>query len=186
MAVTRLSIVIALLLGAFALPAWAQSPLPNPRLTPGAINPAVTQGTIDSTICVRGWTRKVRPPEHYTERLKRRQIAAYGYHRRRLRNYEEDHLIPLELGGAPADPRNLWPEPHLAAGQWGSYAKDRLENRLNELVCDGTVPLDAARKAIATDWSAAYRHYVGPSPDNRPLRYYREEGHRHHRSRHWW
>jgi hypothetical protein len=27
-------------------------------------------------------------------------------------NYEEDHFIPLELGGAPKNPKNLWPEPH--------------------------------------------------------------------------
>jgi hypothetical protein len=29
-----------------------------------------------------------------------------------IKNYEEDHLIPLELGAAPRNPKNLWPEPH--------------------------------------------------------------------------
>jgi hypothetical protein len=52
----------------------AQSSLPDPALTPGAINPAVTQDDIESTICVRGWTRTVRPPRQYTEGLKREQI----------------------------------------------------------------------------------------------------------------
>jgi len=39
------------------------------------LNPAVTQSTIDQTICVSGWTATVRPPESNTESLKRKQIA---------------------------------------------------------------------------------------------------------------
>jgi hypothetical protein len=57
----------------------AQSSLPDPALTPGAINPAITQSDIQSTICVRGWTRTVRPPRQYTDRLKAEQIREYGY-----------------------------------------------------------------------------------------------------------
>jgi len=110
-----------------AAPSAPVAGLPNPRLTPGALNPDVTQANIDSTICVRGWTRTIRPPERYTERLKRRQIREYGYADRRLSHYEEDHLISLELGGSPTDPRNLWPEPHHVAGGWGSFTKDRLK-----------------------------------------------------------
>lgn len=64
--------------------ASAQSALPDPARTPGAVNPAVTQANINDTICVPGWTATVRPPESYTERLKRRQIAEYGYADRRL------------------------------------------------------------------------------------------------------
>lgn len=67
--------------------------LPNPRLTPGATNPAVTQADIYSTICARGYTRTIRPAERYTERLKRRQIRAYGYRDRKIWHYEEDHLL---------------------------------------------------------------------------------------------
>ncbi len=145
----------------------ARSALPNPRLTPGALNPSVRQADIFRTICVRGWTRRVRPPERYTERLKRRQIREYGYRDRRLRDYEEDHLIPLELGGSPASPENLWPEPHHVSDGWGSYAKDRLENRLNHLVCRGRLSLASAREMIAANWVAAYRHFLGPVPDNR-------------------
>jgi hypothetical protein len=124
----------------------SKGPLPDPVRTPGAVNPGVTQARIDETICRRGWTRTVRPPERYTEALKRRQIREYGYHDRRLGDYEEDHLIPLELGGAP--------------GGWGSYRKDRLENRLRRLVCAGRLPLATARRAIARNWIAAYRKYA--------------------------
>src|SRR5579884_2059421 len=37
--------------------------LPDPRCTPGAISPAVTQATIGTTICREGYTETVRPPE---------------------------------------------------------------------------------------------------------------------------
>ena len=130
-------------------------PLPDPTCTPGAWNPDVTQSTIDSTICVSGWTSTVRPPTSYTNPLKVQQIAEYGYSDTSTSDYEEDHLIPLELGGAPKDPNNLWPEPHAAYGGYTSSNKDAVENRLKTAVCNGTVTLNDARNAIATDWTTA-------------------------------
>jgi hypothetical protein len=62
-------------------------------------------------------------------------------------------------GRSPTDPRNLWPEPHRAAGGWGSRRKDYLENVLHRLVCAGRLLLDTARQAIAQDWIAAYQRY---------------------------
>jgi len=103
----------------------------------------------------------VRPAVGYTEELKRQQMAAFGYHDRRLSHYEEDHLIPLGLGGAPSDPRNLWPEPRISPDDWGADRKDEVEFALNQLVCSGRLPLREAQRAIATDWIAAYRRYVG-------------------------
>jgi hypothetical protein len=115
---------------------------PKPRLTPGAFNPAVRQATIDSTICVRGWTREVRPPESYTEPLKFKQMREYG-ETGPPSAYEEDHFIPLELGGAPRSPRNLWPEPRAQARR-----SDPLETRLKYEVCDGTLTLAQGRAEI--------------------------------------
>src|SRR5258708_214889 len=80
-------------------------PDPSPLCTPGAINAAVTQATIGRTICVRGWTATIRPPVSYTSALKRKQMTAYAASGT-TGQYEEDHLISLELGGAPRDPRN--------------------------------------------------------------------------------
>lgn len=137
---------------------------PNPRITPGALNAAVDQANIRETICVRGYSKSIRPPEEYTERLKHRGIRQYGYTDRRVRDYEEDHLISLELGGSPTNPHNLWPEPHHVIGGWGSYAKDHLENKLHTLVCRGRVPLAQAQRDISSDWIAAYKRYVGPDP----------------------
>lgn len=145
--------------------------LPNHHLTPGALNPEVTQDTIRRTICVRGYTKSIRPPQQYTERLKRRGVRQYRYTDLRLRDYEEDHLVSLELGGSPTSPRNLWPQPHHVIGGWGSYAKDRLEDRLHVLVCRNRLPLGEAQRAITVDWIAAYKRYVGPNPS--PIGRYR-------------
>ena len=86
----------------------------SPTLTPGVLNPDVTQATIADTICRKGWTRTIRPPS----------------------GYQEDHLISLELGGHPTDRRNLWPEPNPHATE-----VDRVENELNRLVCSGEITL---------------------------------------------
>ncbi len=153
--------------------------LPNPRLTPGALNPAVTQANLRETICrPGGYTRSIRPPEAYTERLKREQIREYGYPEQmgreayRLSNYEEDHLIALSLGGSPNDPRNLWPEPHHVIGGWGSYAKDRLENKMHTMICRGQISLAQAQQAMATNWVAAYQKYVGATPNQSRMHRY--------------
>lgn len=110
--------------------------------TPGAFNPAVRQSTIDQTICVHGWTKTIRPPASYTNRLKVEQMAQYG-ETGSPSGYEEDHLIPLELGGAPRDPHNLWPEPRNQARH-----SDPLETQLKHRVCAGAITLAAGRTAI--------------------------------------
>jgi hypothetical protein len=114
--------------------------LADPVRTPGVLNPDVTQATIDSTICVHGWTRTVRPPVQYTNALKIKQMRAYGVIGP-LSEFQEDHLISLELGGHPTDPRNLWPEPYPRAS-----AVDQMENELNAKVCDGSLSLRDAQE----------------------------------------
>ena len=128
--------------------------LPDPACTPGAIDPAVTQRDLAQTICRAGYSESVRPPESVTEAEKRASLAAYGDHRP-LHLYEYDHLVALELGGAPNDARNLWPEPGLVPNP-----KDSLENRLHRLVCAGQMTLAVAQLAIAHDWVAAYHRYL--------------------------
>jgi hypothetical protein len=113
--------------------------LASPTLTPGALNKAVTQRTIGSTICVRGWTATVRPPTSYTSELKAQQLGAYGLGGAPSA-YQDDHLISLALGGDPTDPRNLWPEPYPRAAQ-----VDKLENELNAKVCSGELSLATAQ-----------------------------------------
>jgi hypothetical protein len=130
-------------------------PLPDPSCQPGATYSGVTQSNIGSTICVSGWTKTVRPSTSYTNPLKVKQIAQYGYSDTNKSDYEEDHLIALELGGNPTSALNLWPEPHAATNGYTSAKKDAVENKLKKLVCAGTITLAAARSAIATNWTTA-------------------------------
>ena len=122
--------------------------LPDPRCTPGSTDPAVTQANIHQTICVRGYTSKVRPPESQTERFKY-DIAYPAYGIPRSQRTELDHLVSLELGGSN-DAANLWPERPPTPNP-----KDKVENALHRAVCDGRVTLAAAQRAIARDWLTA-------------------------------
>ena len=109
-------------------------------LTPGVANPDVTQETIGETICTGGWTKTVRPPTEYTNALKAEQMKAY--HRSgTLSDYQEDHLISLEVGGDPTDPRNLWPEPIERAVE-----VDDFEDELNGKICTGELTLREAQQ----------------------------------------
>jgi len=133
---------VAIAVLATALPRCSGSPTTHVRvvraswtLTPGVLNPDVTQQTIRSTICTPGWTRTVRPPVSYTNALKVKGLRQYALHGS-LSAFQEDHLISLELGGNPTDPRNLWPEPYPRAA-----AVDKIENQLNHLICTGQISL---------------------------------------------
>ncbi len=116
------------------------------------LNPAVTEATIRTTICVSGWTARVRPSTSYTEPLKLSQIAAEGL-AGGASAYEEDHRVPLELGGSPADPQNLSPEAHPA-----SYTKDAAENAAKAEVCAGA-DLRLVQAEFIARWLAPYPGY---------------------------
>jgi hypothetical protein len=142
---TALVAVALLLLGvAIAWPHRAPQESPyhaDAVRTPGVLNADVTQATIDATICVHGWTKTIRPPTSYTNELKQEQMREYGVGGS-MSDYQEDHLISLELGGHPTDRRNLWPQPYPRAS-----AVDAMENELNDKVCSGDLALaDAQRK----------------------------------------
>jgi hypothetical protein len=134
--------------------------LPDPACTPGTTNPEVTEANIAQTICASGWTTTVRPRQSYTESLKRSQMAEYG-DTHPIYDYEEDHLIPLGLGGASSDPRNLWPQPGASPNP-----KDEVESAANHAVCDRTMSLASAQRQIASDWVSLGRSLgviVGPA-----------------------
>jgi hypothetical protein len=136
----------------FAMPASCHSigGLPDPNCTPGATNPDVTQTNIQSTICVTGYTGTIRPPSSYTNNLKQQSIRLYGYNDTNMADYEEDHLIALEVGGNPTDVRNLWAQPHY--GQYTAFDKDKFENYLHSQVCGGQKTLAEAQRELSTNW----------------------------------
>jgi hypothetical protein len=163
--VSTLALSATFALSACAAPPYSESSgLPNTKLTPGLINPAVTQLNIRSTICVSGWTATVRPPVSYTNKLKYNQLHS-GYNLDgdlNMKDYEEDHIVPLEVGGNPSSPLNLFPEPRNIAR--GSYLKDQLENRMHQLVCSGQLSLKSAQAVFLTNWEKGYSKYLGNLP----------------------
>lgn len=132
--------------------------LPDSACTPGAVDSRVTQDTVQSTICVKGYTQKVRPPVSVTEKIKQERMQAYG-DTDSLKNYELDHLIPLELGGCPDCVANLWPEPYNVS--LGAHEKDKVENYLHDSVCNGQLTLIRAQNEIASDWVGVYKQIQG-------------------------
>jgi hypothetical protein len=135
--------------------------LQNKKITPGVLNKNVTQANISTTICKSGWTATIRPTVTYTNKLKDTQLKTTYLSYTKIWGvsasaYEEDHLISLQLGGNPTDPKNLWPEPYAGIG---ARKKDVVETALKRLVCAGTVKLADAQKAIL-DWPTAYKKYV--------------------------
>ena len=130
---------LALLLALIAAPAWPQ-----------ALNPDVTQANIGSTICVPGWSATVRPPTAYTNAVKRRLLKQAGLPLSSARLYELDHPVPLSIGGAPRDTKNL--RLQLWEGPDGAKAKDVLEVAMHRAVCKRRVNLEAARECMAGDW----------------------------------
>jgi hypothetical protein len=148
---TKISITILLL--TISMTSIASN-LPDPRRTPGIVNPDVTTQNMDATICRPGFTREIRPEANYTNRIKRDLMAGSGED---PRHFELDHLIPLSLGGHPSDVRNLWIQPRQ--GEWNAQRKNNLALKLRGLVCKREVDLSTAQKEISRDWIAAYRRY---------------------------
>ncbi|MFZ6689307.1 hypothetical protein ACO0K0_16305 [Undibacterium sp. SXout11W] len=132
--------------------------LPNPAITPGAINPDVIQANIQQTICIKGFTKTIRPRASYTNKVKKQQIHQYGYADANPKHYEEDHLIALSIGGAPDDVKNLWPEPRNS--EWNAAKKDQLEITIYKMVCANQISLVDAQQAMSGNWIEAWKKYV--------------------------
>ncbi|MCZ2151795.1 MAG: hypothetical protein LC126_28970 [Bryobacterales bacterium] len=151
---------LALVLAAIGL-FWAysrqspESPLPNARLTPGAIRFVSREQA-----CVASAPDAGPVPAEMAEQVFRR----YGIRQPRPRAYEVDYLITPALGGAE-DMSNLWPQPYTE-GTWTAHVKDALEDYMRTLVCEGKLDLATAQRELADNWIAAYRKYFHTS---RPL-----------------
>ncbi|MEJ2288140.1 MAG: hypothetical protein P8Y02_05735 [Deinococcales bacterium] len=128
--------------------------LPNPTLTPGDV-----LTTDVARICTPGYSKTVRD---VPESLKTAVYREYGITHHAPYSYEVDHLVSLELGGSNSI-RNLWPESYTSE-PLNAHVKDRLENKLHELVCNGKLSLATAQHQEAADWIQAYIEYVGPLP----------------------
>lgn len=150
-------------LAACSLPTAAHA-VPEPsaltvRSVPAEVlNADVKQDTIQVTICVPGYTASVRPSTSFTNGVKTRLLREQGLPISAAPEYKLDHRVPLTLGGHPRSLKNLMLQ--RWDGEDGAKKKDRLERKLQQLVCAYAVQLEVARRAIFFDWQAAYRACV--------------------------
>jgi len=139
------------------LAAFSSGLVPNKSLTPGAI-----QSVEQTEICT---AEDKDPAWLISAPVEQEAFEEYGVVNSRAKKYQLDYLIPPALGGT-ADIHNLWPQPYSEAG-WNAHAKDELEDRLRQLVCEGRLSLPEAQRELATDWIGAYKNYFdasGPRP----------------------
>jgi hypothetical protein len=126
--------------------------VPDPTLTPGRAGSQDPQ-----EICANG-TKALR---HWSRDRDDRILRAYGLAPGPHPDFEVDHLVPLGIGGADTDD-NLWPEPRRTLEPvWNAERKDRLEFRLRNLICTRSISPEEAQRAIADDWTEAFRKYIG-------------------------
>lgn len=130
--------------------------LPDPTCTPGAVNPTVTLAVLQE----QGFTTKCLRDDATSAAVKAHTYAWYGIPHPKdnagaSQTCELDHLISIELGGADTLD-NIWPQcgPSSAVLDARYFKqKDRVENYLAREVKAGRIPLEAAQRGIASDWT---------------------------------
>ena len=120
------------------------SQLPNKKLTPGAVNAAVTA----AQVCTAGFVAKA---VAVSDDRAAEVFVKYGVDN--VSSYQLDHLVPISLGGSNAQ-ANLWPQLKSQ-----SVRKDTLENRLHNMVCQHKLALASAQRIVRTNWQTALTKY---------------------------
>jgi hypothetical protein len=120
---------------------------PNAALTPGAI-----LDTDPAVICAPGYARG-----HRVWHDKRSTLLKYGIAPANARQYEDDDLVPVCLGGNNADPRNHWTQPIAEARE----KDEKLEWPICRAICSGDylqrgqALLDAQHFFLSGQWAQA-------------------------------
>jgi hypothetical protein len=123
--------------------------LPNSNLTPGQ-----TRKVTKDQICSADYQASVKP---ISDSARKEAFGRYGLRDVDSKSEVLDFLVPVELGGSN-DIENLWPQP--TRGEWSATQKDALEQKLHEMVCDGSLTLKDAQNAIRKNWVQAYQRYM--------------------------
>ena len=136
--------------------------LPDPQTTPSVLNPEVSPDTLKATVCKSGWTATVRPDVGITDKIKANSVPPGHV----ATEYELDHLLSIEDGGAPNDAHNLWMQ--VYDDPYGARTKDVLETKVKTMVCKGQLTLAQAQAALVPNWLVGFVKYVGPLPTKEP------------------
>ncbi|MFZ0089985.1 MAG: hypothetical protein WAL63_10785 [Solirubrobacteraceae bacterium] len=120
----------------------------DPRCTPGALNRAALAHP-RKTICRRRYLAKLEAPEAGLRRLKIAMMITYGS-AGAPSTYVLGHVVPVQDGGSPADPKNVWPI--LRYGWGGALTQAVVANAVHALICAGTVTVRHAAQILEGDW----------------------------------
>ena len=145
---------------------WSSNPrqaitrgVPDRRLTPG-----VARAVSFNDVCSKTYSDDAQLLPAFVQQ---KVLQEYGIQGAVSREYRLDYLISPQLGGTD-DIRNLWPEPQSST-QWNMAAKDALEHRLHQLVCQGRVDVSTAQRDLASDWVSAYKRYFHTEQPVKPI-----------------
>lgn len=153
------------LLALFSTGSFAAGLYPDTKLTPGEIDPKVTQESIGKTICTKGYSKTARDVSQLEK------IFIFDLYKKAYADWPEcfpkgkqkcqtDHLIGLGIGGSN-DRTNLWPQAECnlktEKGCLGSEQKDVVDTYLNKEVCAGRMKLKDAQDSVRKDWVAIYK-----------------------------
>jgi hypothetical protein len=155
---TRIDVGVTVLLAKRTMTSGCKvGPSPDRRCSPGAYYSKLTK----AVICSSGFrTSSIR---NVPQSVKFAVEGAYGLVQKHYGGaLEIDHIVSLELGGSN-DVANLFPE-NADTQRPGYHAKDRLENRLHDMVCRSELTLRSAQRRIAANWQALYKRVYAIAP----------------------
>lgn len=115
-------------------------PLPNAKLTPGAVTPIDTAG-----VCKQARQAKTVVPNGFQQAIFAEYKLSWVLDRGA---YFVNYLVPLDLGGAPVI-ANLWP---ITLRGLALHDKSQLDVLLRDAVCQGRITLTDAQSGLESDW----------------------------------
>lgn len=130
---------------------------PDHACTPGVVDPTIVADLSKKPHLIAGIEHNICAPDfrtgpfrHTSEAVKKKACAEYGAKGCPGSQWEVDHVISLELGGAD-QVGNLWPEAIHQARIKDHAVEDNMGGPRG-LVCQGKMSLRDAQAGISADW----------------------------------
>jgi hypothetical protein len=120
----------------------------DPSCAPGRLDPAVTANNIAQTVCNAAWVAaasQLQPPPTTLDKL----LIEYQLPGDPV-TYALARVIPVQDGGSPTSPLNLYPLPLNGFG--GQQTQTVVANQLRDEICSHKITIAQAAKTLEGDW----------------------------------